>query len=87
MPGKYELTPVDRRVLDGGMISLTAGKETRVTARIMNEEYFGELLKRGDADLVFVFRRLDGSVFMSEQLPFDADSVKKYYVRADATER
>jgi hypothetical protein len=85
--GVYELLPPNKSLVQNGMILLRPGQTTTVSARIMNQEGFSTMLKRGDTDLTFVFRKANGGVFMSQNLPFTQQAIATFAAGADCAEQ
>ena len=83
IPGAYELHLSSQQLVQNGLLLLKPNQTTSVRAGIMNQQSFYPILKRGDTDLMFVFRKTDGNVFMSDNLPFTEQSIEKNAVAAD----
>jgi hypothetical protein len=84
--GRYEIIASDAGLVRPGLVSLPAGRETRLILHLMDQERLYQYLKRGDTDLNFIFRLQDGQSFSSDQLPFTEGAVGKYYTRASIDE-
>jgi hypothetical protein len=87
VPGTYEIVASDAGLVHPGLVKLPAGRKTRLVLKLMNQEGLRPLLKRGDAEIDFLFRRLDGSSFFSSELPFTEAALKKYYAEASIAEQ
>jgi hypothetical protein len=84
--GRCEIVASDAGLVRPGFVSLPAGRETRLTLHVMDQERLYQYLKRGDTDLNFIFRLEDGRTFFSDQLPFTEVAIGKYYTRANIDE-
>ena len=86
IPGMCELAPFDPKLLHDGLIEVKAGQATRVLVTILNREYFSNVLNRGDTELSIIFHKSNGGSFFSDEIPFEANYLKKYYVNANASQ-
>jgi hypothetical protein len=85
--GAYEVVASDAGLVKDGSVPIRAAGETRLAVKLMNQERLYPYLKQGDSSLELIFRRPDGSIFFSEDLPFTDEGIRKFYVRADMTQK
>ena len=69
--------------MKNGAVPVRAAGQTRIVVKLMNQERLYQYLKRGDATLMLMFHRPDGSIFFSDDLPFTEDALKTFYTAAD----
>lgn len=81
--GAYEIVASDAGLVEDASVPIRAGGETKIVAKVMDQERLNRYLKRGDADLQLIFRRPDGSIFFSDELPFTEGALKKFHARAN----
>jgi len=87
IPGKYKLILLNNTDKTNGIITVHPGEEVIMAAELMNQAYFSKLLHQGDTDLCLIFRRSNGSIFFSPNIPFRHEDIKKYYLQVDAGKR
>jgi hypothetical protein len=85
--GAYEVVASDAGLVKDGIVPIRASGETKIVVKVMDQERMYRYLQRGDTNLSFIFRRPDGSLFFSEDLPFTQDALKEFYVRADMAKK
>ena len=85
--GAYEVVASDAGLVKDGIVPIRAAGETRIVVKLMDQERLYRYLKRGDSNLELIFRRPDGSIFFSEDLPFTEEGIKKFYIRGDMTNK
>jgi hypothetical protein len=81
--GAYEVLASDAGLVKDAIVPIRGAGETKIVVKVMDQERMVGYLKRGDASLSLIFRRPDGSLFFSEDLPFTEDAIKRFYIRAD----
>jgi hypothetical protein len=87
MAGKYEIIASSAGLVHDAIAPVKASGDTRLVVKLMNPQTMTDILKRGDTEICLIFHRPDGSSFISEDIPFTDEAIKKYYTRADATLR
>lgn len=85
--GAYEVTSLDLRPLNPGMIPVPANSVAKLMVKILNPRGLYPYLERGDCEITLFFRRGDGSLFDSGELPFTEEGLKKYYAKADVASK
>ena len=85
--GAYEVVASDAGLVKDGAVPIRAVGETNIVVKVMDQERMYRYLKRGDTSLTFIFRRPDGSIFFSEDLPFTEDAIRQFYTRADMAKK
>ena len=83
IPGAYEVLASDAGLVKDGIVPIRGASETRIVVKIMDQERMYQYLKHGDTSISFIFRRPDGSIFFSDDLPFTEDALKQFYTRAN----
>lgn len=85
--GAYEVVASEAGLVKDAAVPIKAAGETKIVVKVMDQERLYRYLKRGDTSLTFIFRRPDGSIFFSEDLPFTEDAIKQFYTRADMAKK
>lgn len=85
--GAYEVVASDAGLVKDGVVPIRAAGQTRVAVQLMDQERLYRYLKRGDTSLTLIFRRPDGSIFFSEDLPFTEDAIRRFYTTADMAKK
>jgi hypothetical protein len=81
--GAYEVLASGAGLVKDGVVPIRALGETKIVVKVMDQERMYRYLQRGDSNLSFIFRRPDGSLFFSEDLPFTEDAIRHFYVHGD----
>jgi hypothetical protein len=85
--GAYEVVASDAGLVKDGVVAIRALGETKIVVKVMDQERMYRYMKRGDTSLTFMFRRPDGSIFFSDDLPFTEDAIRRFYARADMAQK
>jgi hypothetical protein len=85
--GTYEIVAANNHPVEPGMLDIPAGGATKISAKILNEENLYSYLERQDCELTLFFRRADGSMFDSGEMPFKESDLRAYYASADIAQK
>jgi hypothetical protein len=81
--GVYEIVRVNGSQSQPGMVSVPPDAITKVQINLLNPQGLYPYLERGDCEITIFFRRSDGSLFDSGEVPFTEEALGKYYLSAD----
>lgn len=81
--GKYQFLTANGKSPEDGSLVVPPKETVTVYAKIMNETYFAKILFQSDCDLSLIVYRAGAGLTHTNQMPFTAEAIKKYYFEAD----
>jgi hypothetical protein len=79
-PGRYVLRELSERAAANEPLRIQARSELWAMAKILNAEYFVQILDRNDTDMTIFIQGRPGRIFEDYTFPFDRDTLSSSYI-------